>query len=107
MISNPNYRDWTESELKVIESLRDNDFSNISKKEAREIWEKAGREFFPNFEDYWHEVTNPEKKTIRCENCRIYPCWHIQELFGEFPEAVICWIFHGSTCGNFKMRDEL
>ena len=54
--------------------------------------------------EQWIEqaIKNPEKKFVRCENCKKWPCDNVETLKEPFPVFVKIWYEHGVRCAGFS-----
>jgi len=54
--------------------------------------------------DQWIEeaIKGPKKLFTRCENCKKWPCTHIENLKEKYPLLIKCWYESGSACREFS-----
>ena len=65
-------------------------------------WRPVGR-FGGN---QWIEeaIKGPKKLFTRCENCKKWPCTHIENLKEKYPLFIKCWYEHGCACHEFSPK---
>ena len=56
--------------------------------------------------DQWIEeaIKGPTKQFRRCENCKKWPCKHIESLKEKFPLILDAWYEYGNACHKFSPK---
>ena len=88
----------------------------MSKMTPQEI-EEYIEEWYPKVKDLcdaigmtkeqWIEeaIRGPKKQFMRCENCKNWPCVHIENLKKDYPLFIPIWYEYGCNCHLFDPKE--